>query len=232
MPSYYWNISGLSGPLIRVTLRTFQIIFALIVAALYGVDLQHATKTHTKANSAWVYAEVVASLSILTCTVHLCVTITRIGSCVWDWVVFLLWVSQFGVFAAIYIGGKSGTDKIAIESVSRMQAAVWIDMVNMLLWLGTAGGGIVWCCTERRARRRIDRMKLDEEAADASGDHRQSHPGEVDKRVVARGPEMFNIASVESRLKGGNENSMKHKVEDIDGESVYDIKCWGKGGYS
>jgi hypothetical protein len=211
MSDQYWHMSGFSGLIARATIRTLQFVFAIIVAALYGVDLQHATKTHTQANSAWIYAEVVACLSILTCAVHCLVTVKRVAWCAWDWVVFVLWVSQFGVFGTIYIGGKNSTDEDATESVARMNVAVWIDLVNMLLWFATAVGGIVRCCTARRVTRRTDRVVLGEEARDASVHPNICLPGEADEKIVETEFKMSDGGSEESTLKGDDEKSMKSR---------------------
>lgn len=74
---------GFAGGLIRLVLRFFQFVLALTVAGLYGVvclvsscsalptsdpsqDLQKASYADGK----WVYAEVVAGLSAVTCLVY------------------------------------------------------------------------------------------------------------------------------------------------------------------
>ncbi len=52
----------------------------------------------------------------------------------WDAVLFILWVAVFGLFGALYINENARGD----GGVSRMKNAVWIDLINMLLWFVTA----------------------------------------------------------------------------------------------
>lgn len=47
----------------------------------------------------------------------------------------ILWVAVFGVFGNKYIHYHNATHD---ATISRMKNAVWIDLVNMLLWLVTA----------------------------------------------------------------------------------------------
>lgn len=53
----------------NIALRFLQFVFAITVAGLYGVDLNHARKYEVDADSRWVYAEVVAGLSAVTALV-------------------------------------------------------------------------------------------------------------------------------------------------------------------
>jgi hypothetical protein len=186
MSDQYWHMGGATGLIARSALRTLQFVFAIIVSALYGVDLHESTKTNTHANSAWIFAEVVACISILTCAIHCFVTIKRVAWCAWDWVVFFLWISQFGVFAAVYIGGGKTEDGYVTESVMRMKVAVWIDLVNVLLWFSTAVGGIVWCCTERKVTRRTERLELGEEAKDVFVNRQLTSSDGVDEKLYER----------------------------------------------
>lgn len=51
----------------------------------------------------------------------------------------IFWTAVFGVFGKMYIHADPKGD----SGVSRMKNAVWIDLVNMLLWLVTAVMGVV-----------------------------------------------------------------------------------------
>ena len=60
----------------------------------------------------------------------------------WDAILFILWVAVFGLFGSLYIKEKAGAD----GGISRMKNAVWIDLINMLLWFVSAilGGIGFW----------------------------------------------------------------------------------------
>ncbi|EYE89996.1 uncharacterized protein EURHEDRAFT_431408, partial [Aspergillus ruber CBS 135680] len=147
----YWHNSGPCGLIIRTALRTLQFTFAIITAALYGIDLTHSTATSAPAGSEWIYAEVVAALSAITCIVHCFATVTRVGWCTWDFVLFVLWMAQTGVFGNIYVKKDIEGDYVqATESLGRMRAGVWIGLVCMALWLATFVLGVGWCCRTRK----------------------------------------------------------------------------------
>ncbi|KAH7021823.1 hypothetical protein B0J12DRAFT_390325 [Macrophomina phaseolina] len=170
MLDQYWQPTGLCGLITRTALRTSQFIFAVIAAALYGADLAHSsTTTSTSSPTNWIYAEVCAGLSAITCIVHCFATVTNVAWCVWDFVVCVLWAAAFGVFGSIFIGAKK-EDSVDDEwdltmDVERMRVALGVDAVCMVLWFATAVMGCAWCCRARRVKRRKDKL-LDGEGSE------------------------------------------------------------------
>lgn len=161
----YWHKSGPFGVVARATIRALQFIFAIVIAALYGVDLASASKAHRHGQTEWIYAELVVVLSAITCTVHCFVTVVHVAWVSWDAVLFVLWMAQMGVFGNIYIHQEIQQEYVeATQSIPRMKASVWIGLVNMLLWLLSTVLGISWCIRTRRTTRRTDKedqeMKL------------------------------------------------------------------------
>lgn len=156
----YWHNGGICGLITRTAFRTLQFVLAIIIAALYGVDLAQSTKTSTHASSEWIYAEVVACLSAITCIIHCFYTVTRVGWCTWDFVLFVLWMAQTGVFGNIYISSSVQKDyEQETSSLARMRAGVWISLVCMVLWLGTFILAVGWCIRTRKVVRRTDTME-------------------------------------------------------------------------
>ncbi|KAK4624619.1 hypothetical protein CLAFUW4_05325 [Fulvia fulva] len=131
---------GLVGGILRGLLRFFQFVLALTVCGLYGVDLHHASQApNGYADSKWVFAEVVAGLAAFTIILY-----ASLGCCMptlseklfgWDWVLFILWTAVFGLFGSIYIHADPSPEQ---HGQQRMKNAVWVDLVNMLLWLVSA----------------------------------------------------------------------------------------------
>jgi H+/Cl- antiporter ClcA len=79
----------------------------------------------------------VGSLSAPTALAYLVPFIHRIPFIfVWDTILFILWIALFGIFGKMYIHenpeGNGG--------IKRMKSAVWMDLVNALLWLISAIG--------------------------------------------------------------------------------------------
>lgn len=66
----------------------------------------------------------------------------------WDLILFILWVAVFGLFGSMYIHENPEGD----GGVKRMKDAVWIDLINMLLWLLSAVAGAVAWFNDRSGR--------------------------------------------------------------------------------
>lgn len=164
----YWHRRGPFGVFSRATLRTLQFVFAIVIAALYGADLAHASKHHLPGQTEWIYAEVVVALSAITCAVHCFFTIVHVAWVSWDAVLFVLWMAQVGVFGGIYIRQDSDIQQSYVEatqSITRMRAAVWISLINLLLWLLTTILGVAWCIRTRKVTRRTDKEEQEQEEA-------------------------------------------------------------------
>jgi H+/Cl- antiporter ClcA len=99
-----------------------------------------------------VYAEVVASISAVTALVYMIPFVSRIPLLfIWDTLLFILWIALFGVFGHLYIHANAQGD----SGITRMKNAVWVDLVNALLWLGSAVGMLVYWVTHRGGRTRF-----------------------------------------------------------------------------
>jgi len=138
--------------IIHSIFRIFQIILALTVCGLYGVDLNHADKAHKYSDGKWVYAEVTAALSAFTALLYLIPFTSRIPlAFVWDTILFILWIALFGLFGNMFIKEHAEGNK----GVQRMKNAVWIDLVNALLWLTSAVGMAMYWIKHRGNRTRF-----------------------------------------------------------------------------
>ena len=56
---------------VNLLIRFIQFVFAIAVIGLYGTDISNARKGHEHQDSRWIYAEVVAALSAITCLVFM-----------------------------------------------------------------------------------------------------------------------------------------------------------------
>ncbi len=94
------------------------------MCGLYGVDLHRAQQQHKYADSKWVYAEVVGALSALTALLYLVPFVLRFAA-VWVWsaVLFVLWITLFGLFGNMYIRENPEGN----ADIQRMKNAVWVD---------------------------------------------------------------------------------------------------------
>lgn len=129
------------GGALRLLLRFFQLIMALVVIGLYASDLHSASKGGHGHHPAWVYAVFCGSFSALFALIWMIPIIKSWVFFYFDAVIFFFWVVCFGIFGKKYLNRDlKGQDE------KEMQRAAWIDMVNMLLWFISAahGGFVFW----------------------------------------------------------------------------------------
>ncbi|OOF93293.1 hypothetical protein ASPCADRAFT_508480 [Aspergillus carbonarius ITEM 5010] len=144
-------------PTTTTTLRTTQLLLSTITAILYGIDLAHASNSQTHAQASWIYAEFVAAVSALTSTVHLFLPGIHAAWATLDGVILVLWVALVGVFATLYLPVRVGVADVSFtDSVSRMKVAVCVDIISMVVWVGTVGLGVMKCVRGERRRDRLD----------------------------------------------------------------------------
>jgi len=125
------------GYIAHTVFRFVQLIFALAVCGLYGADLHTAHKMGQYSDGKWVYAVVVGSFSAVSSVVYMIPFICRIPLLfIWDTILFILWIALFGVFGNMYIHANPEGD----SGIQRMKNAVWVDLINALLWLASAVG--------------------------------------------------------------------------------------------
>ncbi|KAH8896214.1 hypothetical protein GQ53DRAFT_639719 [Thozetella sp. PMI_491] len=152
-PDQYWENGGSTGLVLRAILRSLQFIGAIVTTVLYSLDLHKANEKGAKANSSWYYAVFVGAASILVCAVHLFFVTFKFRWTLLDSVMFILWVALFGSMGSMFIGSEP-INSIGFEpSRDRMIAAVWVDMVSMVLWFITTVMGIIRACARRRERK-------------------------------------------------------------------------------
>ncbi|KAI4104622.1 MAG: hypothetical protein L6R37_003143 [Teloschistes peruensis] len=128
-------------------LRFLQFVFAITVIGLYAQDLRKASEQRKYSDSKWGYATAVGTIGAVSSLVLLWPALSMWGWG-WDLIVFILFIALFGLFGKMYIHenpeGNGG--------IKRMKNAVWIDLINVLLWLITACyGGILYVTRARRS---------------------------------------------------------------------------------
>ena len=156
---------GKAGAWIRIALRFLQFVLAITVAGLYGADLHTAAQNHVAANASWVYAVVVAGMSAVTVMVFAAPIVKSHVFWFWDFTLFILWVAVFGRFASIYLHYKPAVVNGKVDngpgpSPTVMHHAVWVDLVNMLLWFITGTWGVVLFAMSRRRTLHTGRAKV------------------------------------------------------------------------
>ncbi|KAI6081323.1 hypothetical protein F4821DRAFT_31390 [Hypoxylon rubiginosum] len=143
----------------RWVARGIQFILALVVVGLYGTRVDRDRRHGDPQSPAWVYALFVAGVSCITCVLYAIPNpfskrLAPHRLFAWDVTLFILWIAVFGAFAAIFL--KREEDEYQGTSVAVMKCAVWVDLVNALLWMGTAAYGGVRTFLGRKVNGKID----------------------------------------------------------------------------
>ncbi|KAL8676517.1 MAG: hypothetical protein Q9186_006967 [Xanthomendoza sp. 1 TL-2023] len=119
-------------------LRFLQFVFAITVIALYAQDLHGAHNLHRYTDPSWRYAVALGTIAAISSLLLLWPTLSRMAW-PWDLTMFILFTTLFGLFARLYLHLDAAGDR----GNARMKRAVWIDLINMLLWFITAVWGMI-----------------------------------------------------------------------------------------
>jgi hypothetical protein len=163
-PSYVQGYKGraytpppsITKSIANAFLRFCQFVFALTVAGLYGRDLHNACDKNVYIDAKWVFAEIVAALAAATSAAYLLIwcCVKRLARPAltsyysmhfpfWLWEMFmcLIWLTLFGIFGKMYFPENPEGDL----DIVRMKHAVWVDLINLLLWTATMiWSGLRW----------------------------------------------------------------------------------------
>ncbi|KAK6542680.1 hypothetical protein TWF694_006624 [Orbilia ellipsospora] len=125
------TIETLTGKIILGILRLLQLVLACAVIGLYGKYLSRATDAHEHADGRWVWAVVVGGLSALTAIIYSLPFFPLRFFFIWDILLFIFWLTVFAIFASLYMH----EDPEGNYDIEQMRDAMWLDLVNWILWL-------------------------------------------------------------------------------------------------
>lgn len=141
--------AGMSaGSIFRIVMRFFQFLMGIVIIGLYAQDLDRAHKAGVGYDSKWVFATVTGTLAsfwALVCMLPLIKAWYFFGL---DFVIFIFYLTAFGIFGKMYIK----EDPEGNKGIIRMKNAVWIQLVNMILWFITTVYGAVIFVKYRKGR--------------------------------------------------------------------------------
>lgn len=136
------------GSAARIIVRLFQFVMGLVVMGLYAQDLDKARKAGKYADPKWVYAVFCGAFGAFFSLVFMLPLVKSWMFFGIDFLVFFFYMVLFGIFGKMYIK----EDPEGNKGIIRMKHAVWVDLTNMLLWIGTTiyGSFVFW--KARKAR--------------------------------------------------------------------------------
>lgn len=133
--------------LFRLSVRILQFAFALASGISYAVEISHES---TSQQSPFIYTQVVLGLTLLTLLMDSITVRHYRFTWIVEWLLVILWFVCFAVFYIAYVDGTVEPD-FEGPNLGRMQRAVWCNLINALLWFGSAVFSSAMCCTGVKA---------------------------------------------------------------------------------
>lgn len=136
--------------LFRLSVRILQLIFALASGISYAIELSHGNG-RGDASGGFAFSQVAFGATLIVLIINgLTVRYYRFSWMV-DWLLTVFWFALFAVFFEVYIGGDDMTPAYGGVDSGRMERAVWCDLINALLWFGSALFSSTMCCSGMKA---------------------------------------------------------------------------------
>ncbi|KAI1511779.1 hypothetical protein L13192_07020 [Pyrenophora tritici-repentis] len=135
--------------LFRLSVQVLQLIFALASGIPYAIELRHG-KGRGEASGSFVYSHVVFGAALLVLTINGVTVRYYRFSWMIDWILTVFWFALFAVFYKVYFGGDMTPAYSGVDT-GRIQRVVWCDLINALLWLGSALFSSSMCCSGIKA---------------------------------------------------------------------------------
>ncbi|KAF2627308.1 hypothetical protein BU25DRAFT_410924 [Macroventuria anomochaeta] len=153
--------------LFRLGVRILQLIFVLASGISYATELSHGNG-RGGASGSFVFSQVAFGATLITLIINGATVRYYRFSWIVDWILAVCWFALFAVFYEAYLGGGVEPSYGGVN-LGRMERAVWCDLINALLWLGSALFSSTMCCSGVKAsikgkikdrRQRKDKQKM------------------------------------------------------------------------
>ena len=131
--------------LFRLSVRVLQLIFALASGISYAIELSN-DNGQGDASGSFVFSQVAFGATLITLFINGATVRCYRFSWIVDWILTVFWFALFAIFYETYVGGDM-TPAYGGVNVGRMERAVWCDLINALLWLGSALFSSTMCCS-------------------------------------------------------------------------------------
>lgn len=124
----------------RFTIRLLQFSFGVTIVGIYTKHLVDEHSQHKPEAMSFLYSIVYAAVSsIMAIILGLPWTRRHKGTFPIDWMFFVLWIVVFSTLAHLCFGHSADTrDAMQGTSAVLLKNALWVDLVNVGLWLTSA----------------------------------------------------------------------------------------------
>ncbi|KAG9191078.1 hypothetical protein G6011_09166 [Alternaria panax] len=163
--------------LFRLSICIFQFAFALASGISYAIELSRATGD---SRTDFIYTQVVFGLTLIVLVVDSLTARNYRMTWVLEWILAVLWIASFGLFYTVYLRGdvEQGYENVDVE---RMKRAVWCELINALLWMGSALFSSIMCCAGIKA---AIKAKLEKRSQRKEGKKVVGETGQMEQGVV------------------------------------------------
>lgn len=126
--------------LLNLFARLCQLVCALVVCVYYGRVVNKAVKNNVYGDPKWLFAVTVGALSGLTALIYMVWSLVLEFRAIallfaWDAILVIAWAACSGIFGKMYLSENPEMD----DGIQKMKVAAYFNIVNMLLWLLSAG---------------------------------------------------------------------------------------------
>jgi len=135
--------------LFRLSVRVLQLIFALVSGISYAIELTHGNG-RGEASGSFVFSQVAFGTTFFVLIINGVTVRYYRFSWIIDWILTVFWFALFAVFYEVYFAGDMTSAYGGVNN-GRMERAVWCDLINALLWLGSALFSSSMCCSGIKA---------------------------------------------------------------------------------
>jgi hypothetical protein len=133
--------------LFTLGIRLLQLVFSLAAGISYAIELSQGNTSAT-----YIYSQVVFGLTCTTLFIDALTLRSYRLTFVVESTLCILWLALFGRFYQTFVGMDEVIDPEHMSAnKGRMKAAVWLDLVNFLLWLASALFSTAMCCSGTKA---------------------------------------------------------------------------------
>lgn len=170
----------------QLGIRVMQFVFALASGISYAIELSHNN------SSGFIYSQVVFGLTLIMLIIEAITLRSYRLVFLFESIICILWLALFGTFYSIYFGkGTNVEPEYAGVNMNRMRNALWLNLINFLLWMASASFSTVMCCSGTKAmiRGKWRNMKTKRNGKNRSVEDRmetgvvQSDPPPYDERL-------------------------------------------------
>lgn len=140
------RLSRPAAGLFNLGVRVLELVFALAAGISYALELSH---TNT---SVFIYSQVVFGLTLAMLIGDAVTERSYKLVFIIESVICILWLALFGTCYMVLLDSSIPLEPhYSNVDMRRMKSAMWLDLINFILWLSSAAFSTALCCSGTNA---------------------------------------------------------------------------------